>query len=140
LEFSAELQFGEGVTAGFYISFVTAHQQWAVISGNRGWIQLPDFVLPNYGSEVAFTINNADFAQNGCRFHMEDHPRRVAVREYSDGHPTAQETNLIRDFAALVLAGTPSTHWGEVSLKTQIVMDACLRSARAGGEEILIPQ
>jgi hypothetical protein len=33
----------------------------------------------------------------------------------------------------LVLAGKVDPTWGEIALKTQIVLDACLASARNGG-------
>jgi predicted dehydrogenase len=133
VEFSAELLFPDGVSASFYCSFQTENQQWAHISGERGCVHVPDFVLPHFGSEVAFTSTNAVFRVEGCRFHMEDHAQRHAVAEYSDGHATAQETSLFRTFANLVLSDRVDPHWGEISLQTQLVLDACLKSARNGG-------
>ncbi|MDF1754631.1 MAG: Gfo/Idh/MocA family oxidoreductase [Verrucomicrobiales bacterium] len=138
LQFSGELIFDNNVTAGFYCSFETEHQQWANISGTKGYIQLRDFVLPFYGSTSAFEVNNAVFSIDKCRLHMEDHRRTVSVPEYSDSHATSQETKLFRDFGDLVLSGKVDAHWPEVSLKTQLVMDACLKSANNGGVEVEI--
>jgi predicted dehydrogenase len=132
-EFSAELTFAGGVTASFYCSFLTEHQQWVNISGTKGNLQVSDFVLPFYDSEVAFDVNNSHFDITGCTFNMERHSRRIAVKEFGNNHPTAQETKLYRNFAALVLGGVPDSHWPDIALKTQRVLDACLASARDGG-------
>ena len=135
-EFSAELLFPGGETASFYCSFRTEHQQWAHVSGTRGSVHVADFVIPYYGSESAFEVNRPVFQVQGCGFHMERHTHRHAVREYSDGAPDAQEMNMIRTFSGLVLAGKIDPQWGEIALKTQQVMDACLRSARDGGRAL----
>ena len=82
-DFSAELFYPHGVSAGFYCSFRTEIQQWAIVSGTRGGLYVPDFVLPYYGSEVSFEVSNPVFHITGCDFNMEGHTRRVAVREYS---------------------------------------------------------
>lgn len=136
MEFTGDLLFDNGVSAGFYCSFLTDHQQWAHVSGSKGFLQISDFVLPNYGNEVAFQVVNNVFHVSGCDFHMQHFPRRVAVAEYSDSVPNSQEANLFRTFGELVLGGRPDPHWAEVSLKTQRVMDACLQSARQGGEAV----
>ncbi len=136
LSLSSELVFGSGVTASFYCSFETEHQQWFNISGTKGHIVIDDFVLPYYGPEVSFTIEQSHFEMEKCQFRMERHSRRVAVFEYADSHPTSQETKLFRRFGELALSGEPDSHWPEISLKTQRVLDACLESARQGGSEI----
>jgi predicted dehydrogenase len=140
LEFAAEMQFRDGVSASFYCSFQTENQQWAHLSGTKGFVHVPDFVLPFFGSEVAFTVSNAAFQIEGCNFAMEDHTRREAVREYSNNATNAQETNLFRTFNQCVLSKKVDPHWGEISLKTQIVLDACLESARKGGQPVTIAE
>jgi len=137
-EFSGELFFNEGVSSSFYCSFLTEHQQLATVSGTRGNLRLDDFVLPFMGNEAAFTVSNAQFSQEVCDFHMKRFEKRVAVAEYSDSHPTSQETNLFRNFSDLVLGGQPDPVWGEIALKTQKVMMACVESARLGGESVEI--
>jgi predicted dehydrogenase len=82
-------------------------------------------------------VQRSLFRVRGCSYHAESHPRRHAVAESSDGAPDAQETNMIRTFSDLVLSGKPDPAWGEIALKTQLVLDACLRSARDGGR--LVP-
>jgi len=135
-EFSAELFFSEGVSASFYCSFLAEIQQWATVGGTKGFIHIPDFVLPHYGAEVGFEVANPVFRLTGCDFNMEDHRRRVAVHEYSNSASNSQETNMFRTFAALALLGKPDDSWGEMALKTQVVLDACLQSARAAGRPV----
>lgn len=135
---SAEMDFPGGVTASFYCSFEAHNQQWVNISGTSGHITIPDFVLPYYAPEVGFEIEQARMEPNLCHFPMERHSRRVAVEEFSDSHPTAQETKMFRRFGELVLGGTPDPHWPDIALKTQLVLDACLRSAHSGGREITL--
>ncbi len=65
---------------------------------------------------------------------MEDHSRRLAVHEYSNGTANAQETRMIETFARIVTSGHLEPRWGEQVLKTQRVLDACLRSAREEGK------
>jgi predicted dehydrogenase len=132
-EFSGELFFPGGATAAFYCSFRTENQQWAHVSGSKGSVSVPDFVLPFYGCEAAFEVNQPFFRVTGCSFHMESHPTRHAVREYSEGESNAQEVTMARTFATNALSGKPDPAWGEIALQTQQVLDACLRSARDGG-------
>ena len=135
-EFAGELFFrGQGgvpdTSASFFCSFLIEHQQWVHVSGTRGSLRIDDFVLPYFGNETGFTVSHPRFVQDGCDFRMERHDRHVAVEEYANGHPTAQETNLFRDFSALVLSGRRDERWPEMSLATQRVMMDCLAAARA---------
>jgi predicted dehydrogenase len=131
-ELSAELRFPGGVSASLYCSFRTENEQWAVVSGTRGLVRLDDFVLPFFGDEVRFDVVSSVFEKSGCDFDMRRRARAVVVPEYSNSHPSAQEACLFRAFSSLVLGGRVETRWGEIALSTQLVMDACLRSARAG--------
>src|SRR2546422_11595061 len=111
---------------------ISAHEQWAQVSGTKGCVSVPDFVLPYFGSESAFEVNNASFEISGCSFNMEPRIRRVNQLEYSNSHPTAQETNLFRNFAEQVGSGRLNDDWPEQARQTQAVMEACLASARSG--------
>lgn len=138
LEFSGELFFPGGVSSSFYCSFRTEHQQWASIGGTKGSILIPDFVLPYYGCESSLEVSQPVFRVEGTSFHMERHVRRHAVAEYSDGTADSQETNMIRRFSELVATRTIDETWGEIALKTQKLLDACLRSARNEGKEEMV--
>jgi predicted dehydrogenase len=135
-EFSAELLFDGGVSTGLYCSFVAEHQQWVNVSGTRGYLHVHDFVLPFSGGELAFEVHSNMFRINGCDFSMEAHPRRFTVAEHSHGHPTAQETNMFRNFADQVRSSQFNDVWPEIALKTQQVMNACFDSAHSGSRSI----
>ena len=135
-EFSAELFFPCGVSASMYCSFLTENQQWVNVSGERGYLHVRDFVLPFFGSEVGFDVTNSHFLVEGCTFNMESRTRHVALAEYSNAAPNAQETNMVRNFANLVTNRKLEPAWPERSLQTQRVLDACLKSAEAGGKEV----
>lgn len=137
-EFSGELLFEHGATSGFYCSFITANEQCATISGSKGYLRLADFVVPFGGSEVSFEVNNAVHDVRGCDFNMEAHWQRFTVPEHSNSHPTAQETNLFRNFANQVSSGTLNESWLEMAVQTQQVMEACFESARQGSRLIHI--
>ena len=129
-DFSAELFFDDGVSAGFYCSFLTENQQWAILSGSRGYLQMPDFVLPFHGHELTFEIQNTVFKLRGCDFRMEPHPTSFRVPEFSHGHPSAQEANMFRNFANQVRSASLNPLWPEIALKTQKVTCACFESAQ----------
>lgn len=132
-EFSGELFFAHGVSASFYCSFITETSQWAKISGTKGYVSVKDFVVPFYGNEVAFDVTNGGLNQKSCDFNMEDHTRRVALPEYSNGWINSQESNLFRNFSNLAMSGKSDPVWGDIALKTQQVLDACLASSRKDG-------
>ncbi|MBX9626679.1 MAG: Gfo/Idh/MocA family oxidoreductase [Gemmataceae bacterium] len=135
-EFAADLFFPNGVSAAFYCSFRTENQQWAHVSGSRGSVRVPDFVLPFHGAEAAFESDTPVFDITGCTFRMRTHPKRHAVGEYSDGAATAQEANMVRAFAERVLSGQLDDTWPAIALKTQQVLDACVASAAADGRPV----
>jgi predicted dehydrogenase len=131
-EFSGEMFFDEGASCSFYCSFRTANEQWVTVSGTNGYVRVSDFVLPYFGNEAAVELTNASFEVAGCDFNMEERRRRISVAEYSNSHPTSQETNLFRNFSSQVQSGKLNEAWPEMAFKTQQVMNACFESARAG--------
>jgi predicted dehydrogenase len=48
------------------------------------------------------------------------------------GHATAQDTRMIRNFADQIFSGKLNEDWPEWALKTQKILDACHESARRG--------
>lgn len=127
-QFSGELIFDHGASAGFYCSFVAESQQWASLSGARGTIRLADFVHPRNSYEPAYEINGVEHrvvAAAGTEIPVFPGP----LGDF--GHATAQDTRMFQNFAAQVRSGTINRQWSEMALKTQLVMDACLASARA---------
>ena len=129
MEFSAEMQFDNGVSANFYCSFATEHQQWCHISGEKGSIWIDDFVLPMYGSNVGFDLNQPEFVTDVCDFHMHRRTKRFSIAEYDSGHSPSQEINMFDNFHSLLKGSSPDESWGRMTLQTQQVLDAVFQSA-----------
>lgn len=137
-EFSAEMIWEDGVSASLYCSFLTEHQQWFHISGTKGSMISRDYVLPYAGEKPSFATSSAVFDQNGCHFEMKHSGNQIEIEESPNNAPDAQETKLFANFSSLVLGGKPDPFWPDVALKTQIVLETCLASARDGGAEVAI--
>ncbi len=133
-EFSGELLFEGGVSASFYCSFVADTQQWAIVSGTGGVLQVSDFVLPSAGEELAYLVRKHTFRKQGCDFRMEMSEQTTLTPEASHGQPGAQEVNCFRNFADQVRSGQLNEEWFEAALKTQMVANACLDAAQAPGK------
>ena len=123
-EFSAELTFDGNVTASFYCSFLTGFQEWVHVTGQNGWLRLPDFVHPFDSYRPAFEVNRREVRVAGG-------PKcPPGVDPMAQGHPTAQDTRMFRNFANQVQSGKLNADWPMWALKTQQVLDACLEAAR----------
>lgn len=137
-EFTAELQFDDDVSAGFYCSFLTSNQQTAVLSGEHGYVTIDDFVLPFYDAELKWTENQHVLEVANCRWNFGRHRTTRAVREYAAGEANSQEVNMVRRFAEIVLSGEIDPRYPRLTLQTQQVLDACRRSAVGGGERVSV--
>jgi predicted dehydrogenase len=113
-DFSGELLFDDCVSSGFYCSFLTTYSNWVALTGTKGHLRVPDFVLPKNSSQGALEING------------------VLSDDLLMDPLAAQDTTMIRAFAAQVLSGKLNNEWPEWALKTQIVTNACLDAARSG--------
>jgi predicted dehydrogenase len=126
LEFSAELVFGKNVSFSFYSSFVAGRQQWVHVSGQKGWLRVPDFVHPFNSYEPAFEVNEKFIST----------PAEVkcppGVDPFPQGHATAQDTRMWRNFANQIASGKLNHDWPMWAAKTQKVLDACHEAARRG--------
>lgn len=129
-EFAGQLFYPGGVTAEFYCSFLAAQQQWAHISGQQGWLRLPDFVHPFNTYESSFEVNRQFLpAVGGTTCPAGKDPMEM-------GHATAQDTRMWRHFADQIHAGRLNDNWPMWALKTQQVLDACLKSAQTNSSLI----
>ena len=124
-EFSGELFFPDDVSAGFYSSFIAPNQHWVNVSGTKGWLRMDDFVHPANPEAPSFVLNDAVVPVRS------DLPGPGIIR--------TQDVNMFRNFAAQVHSGQLNRDWPQWSLKTQLVQDACLESARRGGQPVSVP-
>lgn len=119
-DFSAELIFDDDTSAAFYCSFIAQSQNWVHISGTNGQLRMADFVHPASDLETAFELNG----------------RTVCVKSSGsnrvEASAVAQQTRMIRNFANQIFSGKLNREWPQSALKTQQVMDACLKAARKG--------
>ena len=136
MEFSGDLLFENGVSASFYNSFITEHQQWANLSGSKGNLTVSDLVLPFHSNCLDYQVSQPSFNVYGCDFNMEDHSRTITTQEYSSGAHTAGETKLFKRFSGIATSGNLEPHWPEYSLKTQQVLDMCYESAKNGSQTL----
>ncbi|MGA2243571.1 MAG: Gfo/Idh/MocA family oxidoreductase [Verrucomicrobiota bacterium] len=123
-EFCATLFYPGGVTSDLYASFHAGNQQWTHVSGQNGWLRLPDFIHPLNSYEPAFEVNDQ----------MITVPGEVKCPPGADpvdiGHATAQDARMWRSFANQIFTGRLNDEWPMWSLQTQLVLDACLDSAK----------
>ena len=132
-EFSAELFFSNGVSAGFYSSFLAAVQQWIFVSGRDGWLRVPDFVHPFNSREPVFEVNRTEIRVREAGAVQGQTPMPESAEL---GHATAQNTVMFRNFANQVLSGKLNDEWPTWALKTQQVQDACFQSAQEDGKPV----
>ncbi len=118
MEFSGELDFPEGASAAFHCSFLSPDQQWINISGTKGNLRVADFVLP-------VPENDTDWESGWQRV------PRVKLEMSS-------ASRMFARFATEARKPAPDPRWAEVAIKTQLVQDACLLSARLGRSVSLV--
>jgi len=128
LEFSGELFFAKGVSAGFYSSFTAPNQRWVNVSGTKGSLRVDDFVHP--------------FNPQALTFQHNDSLVPVPIPPATDAQGRAliqlQDVNMFRNFANQVHSGRLNEEWPQWSWHTQRVQDACLESARLGGRPVKV--
>ena len=125
-EFSGELFFEGGVSVEFYSSFLTGRQQWVHVSGQNGWLRLPDFVHPLNSYEPGFEVNEHFLTVTS------DVKCPPGVDPLPQGHATAQDTRMWRNFANQIFSGQLNADWPMWAQKTQTVLDGCLEAGRSG--------
>ncbi len=128
MEFSGELFFADGATAGFYCSFTAPNQRWVNVSGAKGSLRMDDFVHPF--NPRALTYQHNDALVPVVVPEVRDAGGRVLVQ--------TQEVNMFRQFARQVASGQLNSAWPQWSGQTQQVQDACLESARQGGRPVKV--
>lgn len=124
------------LTASFYCSFVTHHQQWLHFSGTQGVVRVQDFVLPYAGDSLNFYSEVCDFQQNGCTFVMHQDSEVIETIEPANSMPGSQESRMMQRFGGIVAAEKTDDFWPNIALATQRVLDACMQSAKANGERV----
>ncbi len=138
IEFSGELFFPGGVSASFYCSFRTENQQWAHISWNKRLNTRSGFRAALLWSRSRVRSEPAVLPRRGL--HVQHGKPSEALRgpRVQRGRTGAQEVNMIRTFSDIATSGKLDPTWGDIAMKTQLVLDACLQSAREGGKLVSV--
>ncbi|HEX5220629.1 MAG TPA: Gfo/Idh/MocA family oxidoreductase [Verrucomicrobiae bacterium] len=136
--FSGELIFAEGVSADFYCSFLSDHTQWANFSGSKGYLRVPDFVLPFTGSALAFEVNQVKSSVDGCDWRLEHGVRQFSFAEPGTNPATTQEANMFRNFSKAVLSRHLNEDYAHWALLTQKVVNACMDAAMTRGNRAAV--
>lgn len=139
-EFSCEMSFSkEKASASFYCSFLTELEQWVHISGEKGSVKMSDFVLPFAANNITFELSRASItSSDGVKLNVEENNRKLTIPEYSGNNMNSQEAKLFRAFNNIVLSGRIDPGWPDIALKTQKVLDACMKSAAENGKQIKV--
>ncbi len=130
-DFSAELFLTAGFRRGFTVPFSPPSSSgFSSAAGTVGC----GFPI----SSIRLTAMNRPLKSIGRKSGFRWLPGVPATAPVSDpgelGHPTAQNTVMVRNFANQVFSGKLNDDWPMWALKTQQVMDACLESAQKAGK------
>lgn len=112
-EFSGELDFPGGASSSFYCSFHSPNQKWLNISGTKGSFRVADFIAPAADNDTDWEIG----------FDRAARPGETGI---------TNDARMFATFAAAANDVAERAAWAEISLKTQLVQDACETSSRLG--------
>jgi hypothetical protein len=79
-----------------------------------------------------------DYRVSGCDVRMVPETTQYSVTEPSHGEAGAQECNMFHAFSDQVRTGSLNSEWPRIALQTQLVMNACIESARQEGKPVAI--
>lgn len=117
-------------SATFVCSFLHTECQSATVIGEEGFIEMEDFVIPLRPDVGKFTKVTHRWGPQAQRIQAD----RVEVECVGD-----QTMAMWEAFHAIAKDPTQRAFWMEVALKTQMVIDALMESAREGGKTIALP-
>lgn len=121
------LKFSGGRTASFDCSFKHGLRSNAEVVGKHKFLTLDDFVIPSSTSEVCFQVSGMTIADKALTFGLQ------SSKETVTGGGCVQHTRLIEKLASVVGSGELDEFWPKVTLQTQLVLSALVKSARASG-------
>lgn len=138
-QFAGELVFEDGVTAGFFCSFLSANQQLAVISGEQSYLTVDDFVLPLYDSQTHWQVHRHELEIANCRWNFRRRTESLHCDEYHSGEPNAPEVQMVRTFAELAGKSGFDPEFARRAVQTQTILNACRQSDADAGRPVPLP-
>ncbi|XP_043719767.1 uncharacterized oxidoreductase At4g09670-like [Telopea speciosissima] len=129
----ASFQWGEQdiKIATFYCSFLSNVSMDLAVYGSNGSLHLKDFIIPYQENSASFDFSSgAKFTELHLGWNLK--PTQVQVAS-----ELPQEALMVQEFATLVNSirssgCKPDRKWPEISRKTQLVLDAVMKSIELG--------
>ncbi|XP_024362959.1 uncharacterized oxidoreductase At4g09670 [Physcomitrium patens] len=127
----ATLVWPDGRTATFTTSFNTSHVMKLLVVGETGSLESDDFTLPASNVKSSFkVVSNTSWKDKLAGWHRTEDFQEVTLE-------IPQEAHMIREFARLVAnirngTGAVEPKWSEISVKTQMVLNAVKQSIENG--------
>ncbi len=133
IDVTAQLVFGKEPGAPqmlFDCGFTTPFRQWMEVSGSAGGVlRLDDFVITRTHASCEFTtVKNPGLDSL--------HSNVLGEKEVVEVRGCNQEAEMWRVFAGLAGKKETDDFWPRISLLTQAVLDACMRSIEEGGKDV----
>jgi hypothetical protein len=115
---------------------LTENQQTVLLSGDKGYLTVDDFVLPFYDAEASWATHQHVLEIDNCRWNFRRHSTRKAVPEYASGEANSSEVKMVRRLGEIHLSKQLDPLYPDLALKTQKILDACRRSDAENGAMI----
>ncbi|MQL87958.1 hypothetical protein Taro_020510 [Colocasia esculenta] len=131
LSCGASFHWHDGKAATFHSSFLSAVSMDLSVHGSGGSLQVTDLAIPFREDRAAFeSTAGAHFSE--LHLGWSRTPEEVAVEA-----PLPQEAMMVKEFAELAMGvrdgfRRPEPKWGEVTRKTQLLVDAVKTSIELG--------
>ncbi|XP_042502096.1 uncharacterized oxidoreductase At4g09670-like [Macadamia integrifolia] len=135
----SSFQWGEEDTkiATFHCGFLSHVSMDLSIYGSNGSLHLKDFIIPYQENSASFDFTSgAKFAELHLGWNLK--PTQVQVAS-----ELPQEALMVQEFATLVNSirssgSKPDRKWPEISRKTQLVLDAVMKSIEIGFKPVAL--
>ncbi|KAK1410570.1 hypothetical protein QVD17_37107 [Tagetes erecta] len=127
----------EEATATFYCSFLSHETMDVSVLGSKGSFHVEDWIIPYEESSASFNLTSAArFAELHIGWNMKEQVVQVH-------NELPQEAFMVREFSRLVKGIKdceirPDTMWGDISRKSQVVLDAVKSSVDNGFKMVYI--
>eukprot|EP00912_Choanoflagellata_sp_UC4_P000526 UC4_evm1s329 len=116
------------VSLDFHCSFCHTFRQWIEVVGeNAKVLRVKDFVISSTTAEANFELES--FGDSPL---IDDACRVLSNTEYYKTFNCSQETEMFTNFGKISQNPCAYEKWGDIILKTQLICDAAMSSARTG--------
>jgi len=121
----------------FHCSFMSAHQQYAVVSGSQNSVRLEDFVICHSNDKAGWELRDS------IKWSMDENGSTIES-SFTRGETgkCRQESKMLEGFRNYVNAsknGSASVNfWPAVALVTQLCVDAVMESCQNGGAKVKV--